>query len=256
MTKSRADQLLITCGLAKDAVHATQLILAGKVYLPHKRIESAGEKVDEDAVITVKQSEHPYVSRGGVKLEAALRTFKIDVKNRHALDIGISTGGFTDCLLQHGAQSVTGIDVGYGQVDYRLQRDSRVKLHERTNVLKFNWGEIADPVSVVTIDVSFMSAMGVLSHLSKWLNGNGDINRHALHDSTDVICLHKPQFEVEKHHVEKGGIVRDESARLASLEKTLAFARDLGFGDGQWIESPITGHKGNVEYLVWWRLSK
>lgn len=249
--KKRVDHLLVERGLAVSLDEAHRLVMARKVFLPDRPVQFASERVAETALLTIKEMPR-YVSRGGLKLEAALRAFSIDVTHRNCLDLGISTGGFTDCLLQHGAHQVIGIDVGYGQVAHRLQCDPRVRLYERTHISRLIHLGITIPTSLIVADLSFISLQKVLPIVAtfiRWQKNGG----WGAESNTGVICLHKPQFEVESTQISRGGIVNNEKWRLDSLNKTLALGRRLGWGEGQWIASPVLGQEGNQEYLVYWK---
>ncbi len=243
MQKLRLDLLLVDRGLAPSRERAQALILAGEVWVEGKRINKAGAQVPADAAIKITGKDIPYVSRGGVKLEAALRSFNIDVTGLMCLDVGASTGGFTDCLLQHGAKHVTAIDVGYGQFDWSLRNDPRVEVVERTNIRHLNAGALPHPVDLACIDVSFISLKIVVPVVSQLIKQPGQI-----------ICLIKPQFEVGKGFVGKGGVVRDPALHDAVIKDlTAAFEgfklRVLGV-----IPSPIFGPKGNQEFLMYLEL--
>jgi 23S rRNA (cytidine1920-2'-O)/16S rRNA (cytidine1409-2'-O)-methyltransferase len=215
------------------------LILAGEVQVDGKKITKAGTQVPVDAAIEITGRDSLYVSRGGVKLEAALRAFNIDVSGLACLDVGASTGGFTDCLLKHGAKHVTAVDVGYGQFDWTLRSDPRVEVIERTNIRHLDAAALPHPVDLAVIDVSFISLKIVVPVVSQFIRQPGQI-----------ICLVKPQFEVGKGLVGKGGVVRDPALHQAVIQDlTAAFdgfkLRILGV-----IPSPILGPKGNREFLM------
>ncbi len=256
--RQRADRLLIESGLAQTPDEAARLILAGKVYLPHEAVKHPGQLLPRDSPLHVKQAEHPYASRGGVKLAAALAAFQIPVGGKSCLDIGISTGGFSDCLFRHGASRIIGIDVGYGQVATHLQRDPRLTLLERTNFFAFDWKGIPFPVEIIVADVSFASILRVMNIISTHRDEIFPKNRakdpHNLNDDFCLLCLLKPQFEVERHQVSKGGVVTDPELQQEALEKALKLGSELGWGRGQWIPSPILGRKGNQEYLLYWKV--
>ncbi len=226
-------------GLAASRARAQALILQGLVRVGDRPITKAGELVAADAPLRVTAEDHPYVGRGGVKLAAALDAFGIDPAGAICLDIGASTGGFTDCLLQRGAARVWAVDVGYGQLAWSLRTDPRVRLLERTNIRDLDRATISDPITLVTIDVSFISLRLVLPKALDWLQPGGR-----------MIALVKPQFEIGKGAVGRGGIVRDPSDREQVVETVVASAIDLGLVCGGRIPSPITGHDGNQEYLI------
>lgn len=239
MVKKRADLLLVERGLAPSREKAKALIMAGEVYLKDRRIEKPGELVSEEKEIFVK--EHiPYVSRGGFKLAHALDHFRVDVKGKVALDAGASTGGFTDVLLQRGAELVYAVDVGAGQLDWKLKNDPRVVVMDRTNVRYINNLEFEILPQIATLDLSFISLTLVIDAVASVLT-----------DKKEMILLIKPQFEVGKEKVGRGGIVRNENFRLEAVEKVLSFAKSRGFIVEGWVESPVKGQKGNVEYLAY-----
>ncbi|MBW2171063.1 MAG: TlyA family RNA methyltransferase [Deltaproteobacteria bacterium] len=239
MQKRRLDLLLVERGLAPSRERAQALILAGKVWVEGKRTSKAGAQVLADAAIEITGKDIPYVSRGGVKLEAALGAFNLDVTGLTCLDVGASTGGFTDCLLKHGAKHVTAVDVGYGQLDWSLRNDPRVEVIERTNIRHLDAGALPHPVDLACIDVSFISLKIVVPVVSQLIK-----------QPANIICLIKPQFEVGKGMVGKGGVVRDPALHDAVIKDlTAAFEgfklRVLGV-----IPSPILGPKGNQEFLM------
>ena len=202
--------------------------------------EKAGTLVEEDAALRIIGETPPFVSRGGLKLEAALKEFRITVEDKIALDVGASTGGFTDCLLQHGVKKVYAVDVGYGQMAWKLRQDSRVVTIERTNIRGIEPALLPDPIDIAVADVSFISLEKVIPAVLKFLKLDAE-----------MIALIKPQFEVGKGQVGKGGIVRDEVARTEAVTRIVAFVREQGFDVKGVIPSPITGQDGNVEYLIY-----
>ncbi|HVO31055.1 MAG TPA: TlyA family RNA methyltransferase [bacterium] len=236
---SRLDVALVERGLAPSRERAQRLILAGLVDVDGARVDKAGAKVGAGARIEVRGTDQPFVSRGGLKLEHALKEFGVDVRDRVAMDVGASTGGFTDCLLQRGASKVYAVDVGYGQLDYKLRTDPRVVVMERENFRHLARERVADPIDVLVGDLSFISLALVLPKIREFLRPGGD-----------AVLLVKPQFEVGKGKVGKGGIVRDEQAREGALAKIEAAADAAGMPVTARTTSPITGAKGNVEYLV------
>ncbi len=243
LAKIRIDKLLLDRGLVPSRERAQALILAGKVMVNQQKVEKPGATVAADSAVRLLGEDQRYVSRGGIKLEHALRYWKIDVKGKTCMDVGASTGGFTDCLLQHGAAHVIALDTGYGQMDARLRNDPRVHLLERTNARYLNAGylkdeQIAGKMDVVAIDVSFISATLVLPAVVQ-----------ASHPG-EVIILVKPQFEVGREQVGKGGIVRDAKARQAAVEKVRDAVTALGGRDIESTDSPIPGAEGNQEYLL------
>ncbi len=237
--KHRADLALVERGLAPSRARAQALILEGLVRCGDRVIEKAGELVPADAPLRVTAEDHPYVGRGGVKLAAALDAFGIDPRGAVCLDVGASTGGFTDCLLQRGAARVWTVDVGYGQLAWSLRTDPRVRVIERANIRTLDRAAIPDPIALVTIDVSFISLRLVLPNALQWLQPGGH-----------VVALVKPQFEVGKGAVGRGGIVRDAAARGRVVDEIVAVAAGLGLTSVGTLPSPITGRDGNQEYLV------
>jgi 23S rRNA (cytidine1920-2'-O)/16S rRNA (cytidine1409-2'-O)-methyltransferase len=239
----RLDQLLFDRGLVESRERARALILAGKVLVDGRRVEKPGTSVAGDAPVSIESPDHPYVSRGGVKLAAVLAAFPIPVEGCVAADVGASTGGFTDCLLQHGAARVYAVDVGYGQLHARLRSDPRVVLRERTNVRYMRLDDLVGPdgppVDLVTVDVSFISLTLVLTAVHGFLKPGGW-----------VLALVKPQFEAGRKFVEKGGVVRDPAAIREAVDKVAVKARDLGFGIVGEIPSPIPGPAGNREIFL------
>jgi 23S rRNA (cytidine1920-2'-O)/16S rRNA (cytidine1409-2'-O)-methyltransferase len=235
----RADLALVDQGLAPSREKARALILAGEVLAGDRPIDKAGDLVDEGAELRLRSAPMPYVSRGGLKLAHALDTFGVDPSGRVALDVGASTGGFTDCLLQRGAVRVHCVDVGHGQLDWKVASDARVRVHDRTNIRTATPELLGERAELVVIDVSFISLKLVLPALPPFVNPRAP-----------VVALVKPQFEVGRADVGKGGIVRDEAARARALAEVRAAAAALGYevlGD---TVSPITGGKGNVEFLL------
>jgi 23S rRNA (cytidine1920-2'-O)/16S rRNA (cytidine1409-2'-O)-methyltransferase len=244
--KTRVDKLLLDRGLAGSRERAQALILAGKVLVNDQKVEKAGVQVAADAAVRLLGEDLKYVSRGGLKLERALDHWKIDVKDKVALDVGASTGGFTDCLLQRGAARVVAVDTGYGQMDFKLRQDPRVRLLEKTNARYITEDTIGEKVDIIVVDVAFISATLVLPPvISAAFPIHPDECR-----SRQVIVLVKPQFEAGREFVGKGGIVRDESAQLASVEKVRRTLLELNCAPIEVIESPILGAEGNREFLL------
>ena len=239
MGKERIDTLLVKRGLAASRERAGALILAGKVVCGEHLIEKAGSRVDSSAEIRLKGDDIPFVGRGGLKLEAALKAFQVDVDGLVAIDVGASTGGFTDCLLQHGARRVYALDVGYGQLAWSLRNDDRVVVMERTNIRNSVKEDFKDLLELAVMDLSFISLTKVLPVMAQLLE-----------PGAPVVALVKPQFEVGRGEVGKGGIVRDEEKRQAALDKVCRFAKEHGFSHHQTITSPVLGQKGNVEFLI------
>jgi 23S rRNA (cytidine1920-2'-O)/16S rRNA (cytidine1409-2'-O)-methyltransferase len=244
--KLRLDKLLVDRGLAASRERAQALILAGKVLVGDQKLDKAGAQVAADAVIRLLGEDLKYVSRGGLKLERALEFWKIPVDGRVCLDVGASTGGFTDCLLQHGAARVIAVDTGYGQMDFRLRQDPRVRLLEKTNARYLSREDIGETVDRIAVDVSFISATLVLPSTVRAAFPDSSAERHG----RQVIVLVKPQFEAGREHVGKGGIVRDEAAQLAAVEKVKASLLALGCSSTDVIDSPILGAEGNREFLL------
>ncbi|MBZ5550690.1 MAG: TlyA family RNA methyltransferase [Acidobacteriia bacterium] len=242
--KTRLDKLLVDRGITPSRERAQALILAGKVLVNEQKIEKAGASVEQDSAVRLLGEDLRYVSRGGLKLEKALEHWGIDLNGRVCLDIGASTGGFTDCMLQHGAARVIAVDTGYGQMDFRLREDPRVRLLEKTNARYLTRDEIGEPIDFIAMDVSFISATLVLPAV---IRASGSEVRQ-------IVVLVKPQFEVGRELVGKGGIVRDESAQLAAVVKVEAALRELGCGRSKWIDSPILGMEGNREFLLYGEL--
>ena len=207
LNKIRLDKLLFDKGLVESREKAKALILGGNVLVNGIIVDKAGTLVKPDDVLTLS-AKMPYVSRGGVKLEHAIKTFNIDVKDKTAMDVGASTGGFTDCLLQHGAKKIFAIDVGYGQFSWRLRGDDRVVLFEKTNIRYLDGDLVPDKIDIATIDVSFISLLKVIPKVLEFLTQHGEI-----------VALIKPQFEVGRKDVGKGGVVRDESKQIEVVEK-------------------------------------
>ncbi|MFA5360376.1 MAG: TlyA family RNA methyltransferase [Candidatus Paceibacterota bacterium] len=238
--KERIDVVIAKKKLAKSRTMAENLIKAGLVKVNEKRIFKPSTKVSEDDIIKIA-SLPKYVSRGGLKLEKALDVFEVDVKNLAVLDVGSATGGFTDCLLQRGARHIYAVDVGYGQLDQKLRKQSKVSVYEKTDIR--NLKKLPEKVDLVTIDVSFISLLLVLPHIPKLLKHPGEI-----------IALIKPQFEVGPGKVKKG-IVRDEKLRTLAIEKIKRWISDRNWQIKGLIESPIKGKFGNIEYLIYLKIN-
>jgi 23S rRNA (cytidine1920-2'-O)/16S rRNA (cytidine1409-2'-O)-methyltransferase len=238
--KIRLDRLLVERGLASARERARALIMAGQVLVNGEPITKVGTLVPAEAVVVLKSPDQPYVSRGGLKLAAGLEHFRIEVTGVVALDVGVSTGGFTDCLLQHGAVRVYGVDVGYGQLAWRLRQDPRVVVLERTNIRHLPREAIPEAVDLVVVDVSFISLKLVLPQVLNFLRPAGAI-----------LALVKPQFEVGKGQVGKGGVVRDQQLQLQTVTEIQALAQTLGLEALGVLPSPVLGPKGNQEYLLY-----
>jgi 23S rRNA (cytidine1920-2'-O)/16S rRNA (cytidine1409-2'-O)-methyltransferase len=245
----RLDKLLVERGLAASRERAQALILAGKVLVNEQKALKAGAAVASDASLRLLGEDLKYVSRGGLKLEAALDHWIIGVSGRTCLDVGASTGGFTDCLLQHGAARVIAVDTGYGQMDARLRFDPRVLLLERTNARYLKPEQLAELVSLVVMDVSFISATLVLPAVieSALAKQDSASSKTAL----EVVVLVKPQFEAGRGQVGRGGIVRDPAVQAAAVEKVRRKLLDLGARSTDVLESPIQGAEGNREFLLY-----
>jgi 23S rRNA (cytidine1920-2'-O)/16S rRNA (cytidine1409-2'-O)-methyltransferase len=241
--RERADKRVVDCGLAESRTRAQALIMAGQVVIGDHVVDKPGALVPIDAEVRLKGEPLRYVSRGGLKLERALDHFALDVRGLSALDVGASTGGFTDCLLQRGALRVCAVDVGYGQLAWKLKQDPRVVSIERQNARSLDPATLPFRPELAVCDVSFISLTLVLPSLVAAL-GPG---------RRPLVALVKPQFEVGKGEVGKGGVVRDPEKRLAAVEKCAEAARALGCEVVGAIESPITGPAGNVEYLLYAR---
>ncbi|MEK0314255.1 TlyA family RNA methyltransferase [Cohnella sp. 56] len=244
IAKERLDVLLVEQGYYDSREKAKAAIMAGLVLVGTEQVDKAGTKIPRDAVLTVKGAVHPYVSRGGLKLEKAIREFGIDLQDVVMLDIGASTGGFTDCALQHGAAYVYAIDVGYNQLDWSLRQEPRVQVMERCNFRHMTPEQLTGPAPVfASIDVSFISLKLILPALRPLLEPGGR-----------TVALIKPQFEAGREQVGKSGVVRDPLVHLSVLREVLSAAAALGFELQGLTYSPITGGEGNIEFLAHWRL--
>lgn len=240
--RSRLDHALVARGLVATRERARALVLAGQVRVDGRPVTKAGAPVGPDAAITLAAPDHPYVGRGGLKLAHALDVFHVPAAGRRALDIGASTGGFTDVLLQRGAATVVALDVGHGQLDWKLRNDPRVLVIERVNARSLTPEALPEGVrafDIVTIDVSFISLRQILPVVPPLLNPDGD-----------VIALVKPQFEAGRELVERGGVVRDPAVQQQAVERVTTAAVGLGFACTGVVESPITGMEGNREFLL------
>jgi 23S rRNA (cytidine1920-2'-O)/16S rRNA (cytidine1409-2'-O)-methyltransferase len=242
--RRRLDQLLVARGLAQSRERAQALILAGRVLVDEQKVEKPGHSVAESAAVRLLGEDLRYVGRGGLKLEAALRHWSIDLTGKFCLDVGASTGGFTDCMLQHGAGSVLAIDTGYGQIADKLRRDPRVSLMERTNARKLAPGELPAGIEFVAMDVSFISATLVLPPVIAAIGGG----------PLEALVLVKPQFEAGRESVGKGGIVRDPAAHSAAVERVRQCVEGLRGTGIEVIDSPILGAEGNREFLMHFRI--
>lgn len=244
--KTRLDKLLVDRGITPSRERAQALILAGKVLVNEQKIEKAGAAVESDASVRLLGADLRYVSRGGLKLERALEHWKIDLNGKICLDVGASTGGFTDCMLQHSAARVIAVDTGYGQMDLRVRKDPRVRLLEKTNARYLTADQIGESLGFIAIDVSFISATLVLPAVMR-----ACLDARQARASLQIVVLVKPQFEVGRELVGKGGIVRDEQAQRSAVLKVEAVLRELGCSRTEWIESPILGMEGNREFLLY-----
>jgi 23S rRNA (cytidine1920-2'-O)/16S rRNA (cytidine1409-2'-O)-methyltransferase len=239
MPKSRADQLLVDRGLAESRAKAQALILAGLVYSGERKIDKAGQGLAADASLEVRGREHPWVSRGGIKLAHALDHFGWDVKGTVALDVGSSTGGFTDVLLQRGAAKVFAVDVGTNQLAWKLRQDPRVVVHEQTNARYLSAAIVTEPVDIITCDASFISLAKVLDTAIGFAKPAGRL-----------IALVKPQFEADRGEIGKGGVVRDPLVHERVCATAADWVRSRGWSVEGVEQSPITGPEGNVEFLL------
>jgi len=244
--KLRLDKLLVDRRLVASRERAQALILAGKVLVNDQKVDKAGAQVDAEAVVRLLGEDLKYVSRGGLKLERALEYWQIDVGGKMCVDVGASTGGFTDCLLQHGAARVVAVDTGYGQMDFKLRHDSRVQLLEKTNARYLTSENLGEKADLIVIDVAFISATLVLPPVVNAAFPQAPDERRG----REAIVLVKPQFEAGREFVGKGGIVRDEAAQLASVAKVRKILLDLDCTSTDVIESPILGAEGNREFLL------
>jgi 23S rRNA (cytidine1920-2'-O)/16S rRNA (cytidine1409-2'-O)-methyltransferase len=248
--KVRIDKLLVERGLVPSRERAQAMVLSGRVLVNEQKIEKAGSAVDQEAAIRLLGDDLKYVGRGGLKLEAALRDWKIDLTGRTCMDVGASTGGFTDCMLQHGAAEVIAVDTGYGQIHARLRSDPRVKLLEKTNARYLTQQDIASTgassiISFIAIDVSFISVTLVLPAVLE-----SAFAPTTAASRCEIVILIKPQFEVGRDRVGKGGIVRDEAAQQDAVQKVRQKVEEVGGKNIELMESPILGMEGNREFLL------
>ncbi|MCI6085347.1 TlyA family RNA methyltransferase [Selenomonas sp.] len=240
MAKIRLDQLLVDRGLATSRERAKRRIMAGEVLVDEQKIDKAGTMVKPEAKIRLLGEDLPYVSRGGLKLEKAMKTFGVTLTDKVAADIGASTGGFTDCMLQNGARKVFAIDVGYGQLAWKLRTDARVVNMERTNIRYVTQDDLGEPIDFASIDVAFISLDKVLP-----------VAKELLTETGELVALIKPQFEAGREHVGKKGVVRDPKIHESVIENVVALARGLAFVTKALTFSPVKGPEGNIEYLIW-----
>ncbi len=238
----RLDVLLAERELVASRSKGKRYIMAGQVYVDDQKVDKAGTQVGVDAQIEIRGDTNPYVSRGGLKLEGAIDAFGYDCTDKTVIDVGASTGGFTDCVLQHGARKVYAVDVGYGQLAWKLRNDERVVVLERENIRHLDPERIHEPCDLAVIDCSFISLQLVLPNTMEFLA-----------DEADVIALVKPQFEVGKGNVGKGGVVRDDKIRRAAIHEVIRFANSLDLELVDSVDSDVHGPAGNVEHLVWLR---
>ena len=238
--KERLDVLLVNRGLAPSREKAKTMIMEGNVFVNNNREDKAGSTFPEDCQIEVRGKTLQYVSRGGLKLEKAMTHFGITLEGKICMDIGASTGGFTDCMLQNGAQKVYAVDVGYGQFAWKLRQDERVVCMEKTNIRYVTPEQIGDALDFASVDVSFISLTKVLGPAKELLKEDGQ-----------MVCLIKPQFEAGREKVGKKGVVRDKSVHEEVIEKVISFALETGFSIYNLDYSPIKGPEGNIEYLVY-----
>jgi 23S rRNA (cytidine1920-2'-O)/16S rRNA (cytidine1409-2'-O)-methyltransferase len=243
-SKVRLDKLLVDRGLAASRERAHALVLAGKVLVNEQKVEKAGAAVDPSADVRILGQDLKYVSRSGVKLEKAIEQWHVEVRGRVCMDVGASTGGFTDCLLQRGAARVIAVDTGYGQIAHRLRQDPRVRLLERTNARYLKPEDVGEPVDFAAVDVSFISATLVLPAVLRAAFAGKAAERQ------ETVILVKPQFEAGRAQVGKGGIVRDPEAQQVAVEKVRHAAVQLGATGTEVTESPILGAEGNREFLL------
>jgi 23S rRNA (cytidine1920-2'-O)/16S rRNA (cytidine1409-2'-O)-methyltransferase len=247
--KTRLDKLMVDRGLMVSRERAQALILAGKVLVDGQKVEKSGTPVEPDAELRLLGEDLKYVSRGALKLEKAIERWKIAIEAKACLDIGASTGGFTDCLLQHGAARVIAVDTGQGQIAFKLRQDPRVRLLEKTNARYLTPELLGERVEFIAMDVSFISATLVLPAVV----AAGFLPDQTAAGGRELVVLVKPQFEAGREHVGKGGIVRDEAVQLAAVERVRHALLNLGCRSTDSIESPIRGAEGNREFLLYGR---
>lgn len=257
--KTRLDKLLVERGITPSRERAQALILAGKILVDEQKIEKAGASVDSQSIVRLLGEDLRYVSRGGLKLEKALAHWHINLRNKVCLDVGASTGGFSDCMLQNGAAKVIALDTGYGQMDFRLRNDQRIRLREKTNARYLHADDIGEPVDFIAMDVSFISATQVLPAViqAAWSGSTAHFTRHPeriegpASSGREIVVLVKPQFEAGREAVGKRGIVRDEATQHAAVLKVETALKELGCVGTEWTESPILGGEGNREFLLY-----
>jgi len=244
--KTRLDKLIVERGLAHSRERAQALVIAGKILVNGQKIEKSGTEINVESEIRLLGEDLKYVSRGGLKLEKAIEHWKIAIEGKTCLDIGASTGGFTDCLLQYGAAKVISVDTGQGQIAFKLRQDPRVRLLEKTNARYLTREQIGESADLIVMDVSFISATLVLPAVVAAAFGESK-------DNCEVVVLVKPQFEAGRENIGKGGIVKDEAVQLAAVEKVRQSLLNLGVVSTGVIESPILGAEGNREFLLYAR---
>ena len=237
MAKERLDALLVSQGLVASRERAKRMIMA--VLVDEQKVDKAGTLVRKEAIIRLLVRDIPYVSRGGLKLEKAINSFSLNLSGKSAADIGASTGGFSDCMLQHGVCKVFAIDVGYGQLAWQLRTDARIINMERTNIRNVTVEDLEEALDFISIDVAFISLTKVLGVVRSLLKENGE-----------VVALIKPQFEAGREHVGKKGVVKDPKVHEAVIEEIIRFSREIGFFPTELTFSPVKGPEGNIEYLV------
>ena len=240
MKKIRLDQLLVNQGLVSSREKGKALIMTGQVYINGEKAEKPGTGVHEDTVVEIKGEVLPYVSRGGLKLERALQEFALDLQDKLILDIGASTGGFTDCALKNGAKKVYAVDVGYGQIAWSLRQDPRVVVMERTNARYLTPEDIPEAIEVITIDASFISLRKLLAPLYELLKHDGFI-----------LALIKPQFEAGREQVGKRGVIKEQIIHRQVIQEVITYSNKLNFMVKGLTYSPIKGPQGNIEFLLW-----
>lgn len=238
--KERLDVLLVKKGLAESREKAKAIIMSGNVFVKEEREDKAGSMFDENVEITIKGNVLKYVSRGGYKLEKALEQYGVTVEGKVCMDVGSSTGGFTDCMLQNGAKKVYAVDVGTNQLAWKLRQNEKVVSMEKTNIRYVTKEEVGEEIEFASIDVAFISLTKVLLPVKELLMEHGE-----------VICLIKPQFEAGREKVGKKGVVREQSVHIEVIEMVIAYARSIGFAPQKLDYSPIKGPEGNIEYLLW-----
>lgn len=238
--KKRADVILFEKGLVESREKGKRVIMEGSVFVGTERIDKPGQKLDENIEIRVKTNPNIYVSRGGLKLKKSIGFFGLDLKNKVCMDIGASTGGFTDCMLRNGAKKVFAIDVGYGQLDWKLRNDKRVTVMERTNIRYVEKEEIGQEIDFISIDVSFISLKLVLP-----------VAKELLHENGEIVALIKPQFEAGRENVGKKGVIRDKKVHYDVIKNTIDYCIENKLGPCGLTYSPITGATGNIEFLIY-----